>query len=270
MPQMRRTARFDALGKQAGQIATLIRDYPAGYLIPQHFHNRDQLVYAIQGVMTVRTDEGSWVVPTCRAVWIPAGTAHTVTMSGAVAMRTLYLQPRLVRTLAAKCCVVNVSPLLKELIQHACTFTSLRRRVGWQRHLIDMITDQLQEIHTLPLQLPNPSDPRALRIAATLLANPADDRSLARLCKSAGAGKRTVERLFKEDVGITFGKWRQQLRLMHAIRLLAEGAKVSHAALEAGYGSPSAFIFMFKKTLGTTPAVYFRMSGIGAGRLDAL
>jgi AraC-like DNA-binding protein len=85
---------------------------------------------------------------------------------------------------------------------------------------------------------------------------------------SAGAAKRTVERLFKEDVGIAFGKWRQQLRLMHAMRLLAEGVKVSHAALEAGYGSPSAFIFMFNKTLGTTPAAYFRMSGIGAGDSD--
>jgi hypothetical protein len=158
--------------------------------------------------MTVRSGEGSWVVPTCRAVWIPAGTAHTITMSGAVAMRTLYLQRRIVRALPPKCCVVNVSPLLKELILHACTFTSLRRRIGWQRHLIYMITDQLQDIHTLPLQLPNPSDPRALRIAAALLANPADGRTLARLCKLAGAGKRTVERLFKEDVGITFGKWR--------------------------------------------------------------
>ena len=265
MSQKRRTAIFDALGKPAGQIGTLIRDYPARHLIPLHFHNRDQLVYAVQGVMTVSTDEGNWVVPTCRAVWIPAGIPHTITMSGPVAMRTLYLQPRLVKALPANCCVVNVSPLLRELILYACAFANLTRRIAWQRHLIDMITDQLRDIHTLPLRLPNPSDPRALRIAAALLAQPADGRSLARLCKFAGAGKRTVERLFKDEVGMTFGKWRQQLRLMLAMRLLAEGAKVSHAAMEAGYGSPSAFISMFKKTLGTTPAAYFGMSGIGSG-----
>jgi len=75
----------------------------------------------------------------------------------------------------------------------------------------------------------------------------------------AGASKRTVERLFQDDIGMTFGKWRQQLRLMQAMRLLAEGAKVTHAALESGYSTPSAFISMFRKTLGTTPTLYFRM-----------
>ena len=56
---------------------------------------------------------------------------------------------------------------------------------------------------------------------------------------------------------MTFSKWRQQLRLMQAMRLLAEGAKVTHAALESGYSTSSAFICMFRKALGTTPAVYF-------------
>jgi len=89
-------------------------------------------------------------------------------------------------------------------------------------------------------------------------ADPSDARPLAQICKEAGAGKRTVERLFQEEVGMTFGKWRQQLRLMQAMRLLAEGAKVTHAALEAGYSTPSAFISMFRKALGTTPTLYFR------------
>jgi AraC-like DNA-binding protein len=73
----------------------------------------------------------------------------------------------------------------------------------------------------------------------------------------SGASKRSVERLFQQEIGMSFGKWRQQLRLMQAMRLLAEGAKVTHAALESGYSTPSAFIFMFRKVLGTTPTSYF-------------
>lgn len=258
MSRKRHNAIFDRLGDQRSQIATLTQNYCGGHVIPSHFHDRDQLVYASRGVMTVRTGQGAWVVPTHRAVWIPAAIPHTITMSGVVAMRTLYLKPRLARTLPRDCCVVNVSPLLRELILRACTVAALKKTTKWQAHLINVIIDQMTAIQMVPLQLPNPSDPRALRVSAALLADPSDRRPLAHICKSAGASKRTVERLFQEDVGMSFGKWRQQLRLMEALRLLAEGAKVTHAALESGYSTPSAFICMFRKTLGTTPASYFR------------
>ncbi len=208
--------------------------------------------------MSVATRAGIWVVPTLRAVWIPAGVPHTIAMSGRVAMRTLYLKPRLARALPRDCCVVNVSPLLRELILCACSFQALKKRVPQQRHLIDLITDQLGAIQMVSLQLPHLSDPRARHVADILLADPANTEKLSRLCKGSGASKRTVERLFRDEVGMTFGKWRQQLRLMHALRLLAEGAKVTHAALEAGYSTPSAFICMFKKVLGFTPALYFK------------
>jgi len=258
MSQKRQTAIFERLSDRHSDIATLTHDYPAGHVIPPHFHDRDQLVYASHGVMTVRTSAGTWVVPTHRAVWIPAPVPHTITMSGRVAMRTLYLKPRLAKTLPRDCCVVNVSPLLKELILHGCSFAGLKKSMKAQHHLVEIILDQLQTIPMLPLQLPNPTDPRALRIAEVLIAEPGDGRTLAQICKVGGASKRTVERLFQEDVGMSFGKWRQQLRLMQAMRLLGEGAKVTHAALEAGYSTPSGFISMFRKTLGTTPTLYFK------------
>jgi len=258
MLQKRHAAIFDRRGDNRSPITTLTRDYPAGHVIPSHFHDRDQLVYATRGVMTVRTGHGAWIVPTHRAVWIPASIAHTITMSGTVAMRTLYLRPRFARTLPRACSVVNVPPLLRELILHACTFPVLRNTVRRQRHLTRVILDQLEIIQAVPLQLPTPIEPRALRVAEILFADPSDRRPLTQICKAAGASRRTVERLFQENVGMTFGKWRQQLRLMQAMRLLAEGAKVTHAALESGYSTPSAFINMFRKTLGTTPASYFK------------
>ncbi len=126
MSQQRQSAIFDPLRDGRSQIATLTHDYPAGYVVPSHFHDRDQLVYASRGVMTVRSSAGTWVVPAHRAVWIPAAVPHTITMSGTVAMRTLYLKPGLAMTLPPDCCVVNVPPLLRELILHACTFPGLK------------------------------------------------------------------------------------------------------------------------------------------------
>lgn len=237
---------------------TLTHDYEAGHRIQLHFHDRDQLVYASSGVMTVRTGNGAWVVPAHRAVWIPESIPHMITMSGNVAMRTLYFKPRLVRIVPRQCCVINVPALMRELILETCACGSLRRRIDWQSHLLDVILDRLQVLQVAPLQLPMPSDPRALRVADLLLADPANRKPLARISRNSGASRRTIERLFVASTGITFGKWRQQLRLMHALRLLGGGAKVTHAALEAGYSTPSAFIAAFRKALGTTPSRYFQ------------
>src|SRR5580700_5784331 len=179
MSQKRQPGIFDRSGDHKSAITTLTRDYPAGHVVPLHFHDRDQLVYASHGVMTVRTRNGMWVVPPHRAVWIPSEIPHKITMSGLVAMRTLYLKPCLAKDLPRDCCVINVSTLLKELILHACTVRTLKKSVEWQMHLIAVILHQLEAVQTIPLQLPNLSDARLLRIAEILMSDPRDSRTLA-------------------------------------------------------------------------------------------
>jgi AraC-like DNA-binding protein len=249
---------FDRKGRLLGEIASVSADLKAGHVIPEHFHPEDQLLFASQGVMTVRTRQGVWVVPPLRAVWIPAETPHSVAMSGPVSMRTLYLLPKLCRSLPAKCFVMNVPLLLRELILHACSFPRLNRRISAERRIVEIIVDQLKAIESIPLQLPYPSDSRAVRVAKALTAIPGDQRTLEKLCKDCGSGKRTIQRLFLEETKMTFGRWRQQLRLLHAMQVLASGEKVTTAALESGYGSTSAFISMFRRQLGTTPKRYLR------------
>jgi AraC-like DNA-binding protein len=245
------------------QVTPLTYDFRHGHVVPEHFHPEDQLVYACRGVMTVRTSEGTWVVPAQRAVWIPARTPHSIVMSGAVSMRTLYLRAHMVRRLPRACCVVNVSSLLQELVLQACKSRTLNRRSKVQRHLIDLIVDQLETVQTVPLQLPSPSDPRAVRVAEALRLDPSDPRALENICRKVGASKRTIERLFQLETNLSLGKWRQQLRLMRSLELLAAGEKITHAALEAGYSTPSAFIAMFRSTLGVTPGRYFASSQNG-------
>ena len=240
-------------------------DLAHGHSIAEHMHPEDQLVYACQGVMTVQTPAGTWVVPTQRAVWIPARTPHSILMSGAVSMRTIYLRARIVKSLARDCCVVNVSPLLQNLIIHLCTYKELSRRTRIQAHLIDVLIDQLESVRAVALQLRAPVDARAARVAAALQSNTGDSRSLDSICSRAGASKRTIERIFRQETNLSPGKWRQQLRLLRSLQLLAAGEKISNAALEAGYSTPSAFIAMFRRALGTTPRRYFDSS---AGRIS--
>ena len=244
-------------GRLIAHVASVSHDFADAHAIPEHFHPEDQLIFASAGVMTLHTKQGIWVVPPSRAAWIPAGTPHSVVMSGVVSMRTLYFLPRLVRGLPGKCFVMNVSPLLRELIIHACGFGKLNAAVLEQKRVIGILRDQIRTSHSVPLQLSRPCDARARRIVETLLVDPADERTLTRLCKDCGASKRTIQRLFLAETKMTFGRWRQQLRLLHGLQLLASGEKVPSAALDAGYSSPSAFISMFRSQLGTTPGRYF-------------
>ena len=243
-------------GRALAQVKGGSWDFRHGYLIRRHSHREDQLLFASAGVMTADTEEGVWVVPPLRAVWIPAGIEHSILMSGRVSMRTLYFLPRLCTTLPRKTVVINVSSLLQELILHACAFPQLRRRQPLECHVIDLLLDQLRAAESIPVQLPRPSDTRAKRLVETLLADPADTRSLDDLAAECGASKRTIQRLFAEETGMAFSKWRQRLRFITAMQHLAAGESVTQAALEAGYSTTSAFISMFRKQAGTSPARY--------------
>jgi transcriptional regulator GlxA family with amidase domain len=106
--------------------------------------------------------------------------------------------------------------------------------------------------------LPLPRDERLARVAHTLLDDVADDRRLDDWAHFVGMARRTFMRAFSAEVGMSFGRWRQQARLFAALEMLAQGKSVTEVAIAVGYDSVSAFIEMFRKMLGTTPQIYFR------------
>lgn len=220
-----------------------------------HTHGWHQLLYASTGAMTVYAGRFSWMIPPGQAVLIPAGYSHSIRMWGNVAMRSLYLRPTLESPpLAHKgCAVLSVTPLLRELILRVVELAALDSRVSEHNRLRDVLLDEISATPAMPLMVPLPNDPRALAVAGHVLANPAAGDTLSELSRRYGAGRRTLERLFRGETGMSFGLWRQKVRMLDSIRLLAEEKSVTEAALEAGYSSVSAFIAAFKRTFGCTP-----------------
>ena len=232
-------------------------DFANGHRIRRHRHPSAQLIYAAAGVMTVSTEHGRWVVPPQRAVWVPARETHAIRMTGTVQMRTLYLDTAALRTAPDGCCVVPVSPLLREAILRVIRFAQPYALGGPDARLVAVVLDEIGAMRAAPLHLQMPRDPRLLAVTARLLADPADQRTLAAWSRSAGASARTLARLFRAETGMSFARWRQQARLLRALELLGGGAAVTEVALDLGYDSPSAFISMFRANLGTTPGRYF-------------
>jgi len=247
-------------------LVGLAADYEHGFRIPAHRHSCAQLIFAASGVMTVSSQPGSWVVPPERAVWVPAGTGHAIRMTGRVAIRTLYFDPELAPLPGTDCCVVQVSTLLREAILRSMQLRHPYPQGGAEARLAALIVDEIRVAPTAPLHLPMPRDARALRVAEALRANPGDPRGLEDWARLAGASARTLERLFERETTLRFAAWRQQARLLRSLEALAAREPVTRVALQVGYETPSAFIAMFRRALGTTPGRYFSP---GATRSEA-
>lgn len=238
-------------------VAAWANDYAAGVRLAPHRHSRGQLVFAATGVMNVTTARGTWVVPPSRAVWVPAAVEHAIDMSGAVAMRTIYVRKEAARGLPKAPCVLSVSPLLRELILRAMALPPLYRPRSGDSRVMAMILDEIRSLRILPLELRMPRDARLLRACMAVLADPGAARSFARLAKGTGASVRTLARLFRRETGLSFTRWRQQARLMEALRRLAAGAPITVVALDLGYATPSAFTYMFRRALGVPPSRFY-------------
>jgi AraC-like DNA-binding protein/quercetin dioxygenase-like cupin family protein len=238
-------------------IVAMAKEFPPGHLISFHQHSRAQLLYASSGVMTVKTSRGIWVVPPLRAVWIPAHTRHQIEVSGHLSMRTLYIDPTFYSGPSEECCVIAVTPLLKELILQAVAMPRLYPIKGPEERLLTVILDQIRIMRIAPLELPIPENAWLRKIYKRLSSSPEDNRKLEDWGKMVGATGRTLARHFRLETGMTFGQWRQQIRILEALKRLGMKESVTTVAIELGYDSPSAFISMFKKALGKTPGQYF-------------
>lgn len=208
-------------------------------------------MYAAHGVLSVHTERGTSIVPANRVAWTPAGFAHYHRAHSHTDMRILFLPASLARIAPDRPAVFLVSDLAREIL---LTLTGPRERDrAALARLRRVLVDELHEAHEQPLQLPEPHDDRLQAIAQVLYQQPADNSSLAELGQTIGASARTLSRLFHNELGMTFYQWRTQLRIYHALVLLADGHDTTHVAHACGWANPSSFITAFTDIIGTTP-----------------
>ncbi|MPZ59687.1 MAG: helix-turn-helix domain-containing protein [Propionibacteriales bacterium] len=227
-----------------------------GERIDAHRHDDHQIIYAGSGVLALTTDAGTWFAPGTRAIWVPAGCVHAHRAHGHLDLHLVGL-PADTNPLGLNSPnVLAVSPLLRELI------LAYTHRPGddtpERQRLRAVLLDQLRASPQQPVQLPTPADPRLTVVCDLLHRDPADPRTLAQLGRATGAGERTLSRLFRRDLGMTFPQWRTQLRLYHALRMLADDTPVTTVAHRCGWSSTSAFIDVFRRAFGYTPGTHNR------------
>jgi len=247
--------------------------WPSGgrHLLPSeersevHSHTRGHLVYAARGVLAVHTERGTSIVPANRIAWTPAGSMHYHRAHGDTDMRIVFLAPTMARLMPDRPSVLAVSDLAREVV---LVLTGPRNyddsAPGYspsaRSRLLRVLVEDLHEAREEPLQLPEPRDDRLQAIVRMLHEDPADATSLAGLGRKIGASPRTLSRLFRNELGMTFYEWRTQLRIYHALVLLADGHDTTQTSYACGWANPSSFISAFTKVIGTTPGRY-RLQG---------
>jgi AraC-like DNA-binding protein len=234
-------------------LVTSSLSLPAGAHIDRHRHDAHQIVYPSSGAVSVTTPAGTWITPANRAIWIPAGCWHEHRFHGPTQFHGVALDPKRYRRGPTAPTVLAVNPLMRELII-ACS-ESMESGASHEHHrMLAVLHDQLQatSIHE-PLWIPTPTDARLRQACALIADNLTEPLSLRQLGDRIGVSQRTLSRLFAAELAMTFPQWRTQLRLHHAVLLLAEHHDVTSVALKCGWATPSAFIDTYRRAFGHTP-----------------
>jgi AraC-like DNA-binding protein len=234
-------------------VAAAARSYADGAATPFHKHHRGQLLHAKSGIMRIETADATWLVPPARALWIPPALPHRVSMRSRVEMRSLYIAPASCAGLPLRPTLVEVSGLLRELILAALEEPPDYDEAARGGQIARLILTELGRLRQRPLELPMPVDPRALKIARSLLERPDIADGLDGWAAQAGASRRTLARLFRAETGLSFAEWRARLRALDGLARLSAGSSVATAAAAVGYSSASAFTAMVRRSLGSAP-----------------
>lgn len=241
-------------------VAARSWDYENGYQDVWHAHREAQLLYTTRGALRVLTSDGIWMLAPFQSIWLPPGVPHEVHAIGDVTARTTYVVVEVISELRSwtQSRVLQISPLIDALLLTLANGDTddNPRRAELALPLFILELTQAPAIHrgTLPL----PGDRRLRAVCEQMLLCPENNDTVERWGERVGASTRTLARLFREETGLSFGQWRQQLRLIEAVSRLALGVPVTTVAAELGYQSASAFISMFRKTLGDTPQRYLK------------
>ncbi len=240
----------------ARPIVAVGNEYPPAFELDWHVHRRGQLLYALRGVVVLSTAQGAWVAPPERAIWTPGGCRHSVRMVGAVSTRSVLVEPDAYGSLGEQTKVIQVSSLLRALLEAACEITPEYDVDGRDGKVMSLVLEELSRAPTVPLTVPFPQSAELARRCHRFLEKPTPHDTIDEWSAALGMGRRAFTRTFRKETGLSFGVWRQQACMLVALPRLAAGEAVTSIALDLGYESPAAFTTMFKRVVGVAPSHY--------------
>ncbi|MDO6801735.1 helix-turn-helix transcriptional regulator [Wenyingzhuangia sp. 1_MG-2023] len=221
-----------------------------------HSHPRAQLIYATNGVMKVITPDQIWVVNPLQGFWLPGGVAHQVYFQKDVSMHSVFVDPSVAGLLPSLSFAFDISMFLKQLIFKIISFKDIENTSISEKRIVNVFLDELALISPSSTFLPTSNHDKLKKVLTLLMEDVSSKYTVDYYADISCISSRTLSRLFVKELGMNFSDWRIRLKLIEAIKKLGENQSVKKIALDLGYETTSAFIYMFKKNLGKTPSHY--------------
>lgn len=232
--------------------------FGAGTWSGLHCHEKwGELAFMQSGYMVTCTEQGNFLVPPQRMVWIPPGQVHEWYIPQPSIDNALYIVPDVLpcNERFKRLHTIEISPLVRELILTLVEFPH-EYEDGPVSRMVEVLQDQLCLLQETEEPIVMPHDHRLVELSTQLLSSPDIANSIRDWCEQLGMSKRTLARLFQQQTGMSFGQWRQKIRLHYACSLLQKGENVTSVAFNCGYQSVSTFITLFRKKFGHTPGQF--------------
>ena len=225
----------------------------SGWKLRQHRHRKCELIYTMRGTLACEVEGDLWSVPPQCAIWIPGGASHESWASGDIEFAVLFVDPDEAPYLPKTCCVMSVSPLLRELLLRVRSCPTMYDVDGPETQMLLLILHEISSAPTERARPPLPSDPNLRRLIEMMMQAPADKAPLKEWARRCALSERTLRRRFNQELGMSVSQWKRQMHISVALQRLADGDSVQTVSIDLGYESASSFIAMFKKMVGKPP-----------------
>ncbi|WP_316803212.1 AraC family transcriptional regulator [Pedobacter nototheniae] len=222
-----------------------------------HAHKMGQLIFVEKGLQYLHTENTQYLLPTFHCAWIPPGMVHKTTSPlEEVFLRCIFFEHVPDHPFFKSINVFNTPAVLREMILFTEQWSRLdefdETEAAFVNALIQILPSTFH--NSLPLVLPVPKNPRLAGIVDFMVENLLEGITVPRIAKQFNVSSRTIERLFKDDIGLTVAGYVKLLKMIKSVELLsAQGAGVKQVAMQVGYNSISTFSNTFFQVLGIRP-----------------
>lgn len=234
-------------------VLAMRADFLAGPVTPEHSHTRVQLAMLPNHVLRLRTNNRLWVAAPGQALWIPARLRHQTWSDSRPTMRSLFVQPDEMRNFSAKPLLIEVQPLLREVVTWLAEADANEAGSAMWSRLAQTAIDLIKPLKSAALPLPNPNHPKLRRIEACIRANPTNQHPIGYYAALESMAGRSLLRLVLSHTGLNWRQWRRLIVLSEAMPKLAAGIPVGVVAADLGFRSSGSFVTAFREVFGRTP-----------------